>query len=177
MFELQYFMCSTNGKHKSIPSTVILFHDITHSFRSKGSANFVMKWKESKRDASISFTVIKGLTRDSITGDTLNMICLEVCYPNNHFRLCHCHETIKYLHSPNIGGCKWNGMAITIIWDFQSSQGPLIYAPFLQVNPWPITSPRWRQSHKMGSNRSFWVQRLRAFFLLSRGVDMSIYLI
>ena len=44
------------------------------SLCSKGSANFVMRWKESKRDASISFTVIKGLTRDSITGsDTLRL--------------------------------------------------------------------------------------------------------
>jgi len=37
--------------------------------RSKGSANFVMKWKESKREAAISVTTIKGLVRD-ITGDT-----------------------------------------------------------------------------------------------------------
>ena len=35
---------------------------------SKGTANFVMKWKESKREASISITVIKGLVKD-ITGD------------------------------------------------------------------------------------------------------------
>lgn len=34
---------------------------------SKGSANFVMKWKESKREASISVTTIKGLVRD-VTG-------------------------------------------------------------------------------------------------------------
>lgn len=35
---------------------------------SKGSANFVMKWKESKREASISVTTIKGLVRD-VTGE------------------------------------------------------------------------------------------------------------
>ncbi|GAX85612.1 hypothetical protein CEUSTIGMA_g13027.t1 [Chlamydomonas eustigma] len=34
----------------------------------KGSANFTMKWKESKRDASITVTIVKGLTRD-IKGD------------------------------------------------------------------------------------------------------------
>jgi hypothetical protein len=30
----------------------------------KGNANFVMKWKESKREASVKVTMIKGLNRD-----------------------------------------------------------------------------------------------------------------